>query len=396
MRTNNQHPSDWKKETVGKRFDVQLGKMLSAKSKTGEQYPYLANYNVRWGNFELGNLNSMHFTDREREKYELKDGDLLMCEGGEIGRCAVWIGPSRGIYYQKALHRIRPKSSQDLTFYLCFYMQYIASQGKLTRLVGESSIAHLTREKLIGLPILLPPLPEQKAIAAVLSTWDAAIEKTERLIEAKERRFRGLMQELMCERKGWKKVRVGSFLTESRIAGSNGLDAKKLTVKLYGNGVIAKSEKRLGSETTKYFVRKSGQFIYSKLDFLNGAFGIIPNELDGYESTLDLPAFDFSLNVSREWFLYYVIRPEYYTQQIGLAKGQRKARRVSPTEFLGSKMPFPPIEEQRQIADALSLVQREIKVLHQILEQYKAQKRGLMQKLLTGEWRVEVGDSYDG
>lgn len=275
----------------------------------------------------------------------------------------------------------------DPKYVLYFLM---GSKHRLMKLVDSAGhgTGRLNTDLLKAFPILLPPLPEQKAIADLLATWDAAIEKTERLIEAKERRFRGLMQALMREKPGWRKVRIGSFLTESRIAGSNGLDAKKLTVKLYGNGVVAKNEKRLGSETTNYFLRRSGQFIYSKLDFLNGAFGVIPEELDGFESTLDLPAFDFSSEVCREWFLYFVTRPEYYTKQLGLAKGQRKARRVSPREFLGSKIPFPPIEEQRQVSEKLSLIEREITLEKQILEQYKAQKRGLMQKLLTGEWRV--------
>jgi type I restriction enzyme, S subunit len=240
------------------------------------------------------------------------------------------------------------------------------------------------------------------AIADLLSIWDEAIEKTERLIQAKEKRFKWLLRELISEPRNtqkdakWKRVNIGAFLTESRISGTNGRDAQKITVKLYGKGVIAKDEKRIGSETTQYYVRKSGQFIYSKLDFLNGAFGIIPEELDGFESTLDLPAFDIADSVSKEWFLYYLIRPEYYTRQLGLAKGQRKARRVNPSEFLKSKIPFPPFEVQKQIAETLSSAQHEIDLLKQLSEKYKTQKRGLMQKMLTGEWRVkpEIVNQY--
>ena len=80
----------------------------------------------------------------------------------------------------------------------------------------------------------------------------------------------------------WSKVNIGEFLEESRIKGSKGDTAKKLTVKLWGNGVFEKQETLKGSENTQYFRRKSGQFIYSKLDFLNQAFGIIPNHLDNY------------------------------------------------------------------------------------------------------------------
>ncbi|TYT74674.1 restriction endonuclease subunit S [Desulfobotulus mexicanus] len=283
----------------------------------------------------------------------------------------------------------------------------------------------LNKATLEKLPILLPPLPEQKAISGLLSTWDEAIEKTERLIHANERRFHWLLHKLMkptiasnneCsvisdelkdnsdlsthnsalgkgphtqENLEWKKVKIGSFLNESRISGTNGHDAQKITVKLYGKGVIAKDEKRIGSKTTQYYVRKAGQLIYSKLDFLNGAFGIIPNDLDGFESTLDLPAFDISDSVSKEWLLYYLIRPEYYTRQLGLAKGQRKARRVSPSEFLNSKILLPPLHIQKRIAEFLSSSQQEIDLLKQLSKKYKTQKRGLMQKMLTGQWRVK-------
>ena len=159
----------WKKKAIGQLFDIQLGKMLNEKAKTGPQFPYLANYNVRWGYFDLSQLNEMTFSDREKDKYKLQKGDLLMCEGGEIGRCAIWQRSDVEIYYQKALHRVRPKGKEALIEYLYFYMQFFASQGKLSRTVGVTSIAHLTREILLGQTITYPSLTEQKAIAEMQS-----------------------------------------------------------------------------------------------------------------------------------------------------------------------------------------------------------------------------------
>ena len=92
---------------------------------------------------------------------------------------------------------------------------------------------------------------------------------------------------------GWRPTRFRDFLNESRLAGTSGGVAQKLTVRLYGKGVVAKANDRGGSAATKYFKRREGQLIFSKLDFLNGAFGLVPPELDGYESTLDLPCFDW-------------------------------------------------------------------------------------------------------
>jgi type I restriction enzyme S subunit len=83
--------------------------MLSPKSKTGVgSFPYLPNQNVQWQGFKLDDLATMDFSEREREKFRLLPGDLLICEGGEPGRSAVWQGILQDCYYQKALHRLRP------------------------------------------------------------------------------------------------------------------------------------------------------------------------------------------------------------------------------------------------------------------------------------------------
>jgi type I restriction enzyme S subunit len=215
------------------------------------------------------------------------------------------------------------------------------------------------------------------------------------LIAAKLRFKQGLMQQLLTGKRRFPEFRdewvhspIGAFLSESRIPGTHGAEARKLTVKLYGKGVIPKSDTRAGSEATKYYRRKSGQFIYSKLDFLNGAFGIIPHELDGYESTLDLPAFDIHESVDPDWFRYFVIRESFYKNLLGLANGGRKARRVNPDDLLKVNIPCPEKAEQSRIADALKTTDCEIDILRRELDALKTQKKGLMQKLLTGQVRV--------
>lgn len=394
---------------------------------------FLCNYTDVYYNSKItGNMPFMEATAKQSEidRFSLFPNDVVITKDSEraddIGIPTYIQSIRENLLCGYHLTILRPKKNVDGRF-LSLTLMHPRISYDFYRYANGITRFGLTTETYSKVKIPLPPLPEQKAIAALLSTWDKAIEKTERLIQAKERRFRWLLCKLMTpatassdecsvmsdewrnnsdfsthnpasakdapprktqKNTEWKKVKIGSFLTESRIPGSNGRDAKKITVKLYGKGVIAKDERRIGSQTTQYCVRKSGQFVYSKLDFLNGAFGIIPEELDGFESTLDLPAFDVVDSVSKEWFLFYLIRPEYYKRQLGLAKGQRKARRVNPSEFLKSKIPCPPLEVQKQIAETLSAAQREIDLLKEIAEKYKTQKRGLMQKMLTGEWRV--------
>lgn len=243
----------------------------------------------------------------------------------------------------------------------------------------------------------VPPLEERKKIAGLLDSWDRGIELTEKLLAEKMERRKGLMQGLLSGKRRlpgfegkWKVQPLGNFLIESRIPGSNGEKAKKLSIQLHGRGVRQKNEIRQGSSSTSYYFRKSGQFIYSKLDFLNGAFGIVPEELDGFESTLDLPAFDVSAKLNKQWLLYYVTRKEYYSQQLGLANGGRKARRVNPKAFLGSKIAFPEKIEQDEIVRVLEVSGREISLLNDKLTALREQKKGLMQQLLTGKIRVKT------
>jgi type I restriction enzyme S subunit len=188
----------------------------------------------------------------------------------------------------------------------------------------------------------------------------------------------------------WQASRFGEFLVESRIPGNDGSNANKLTVKLYGRGVVPKQERLAGSENMRYYQRKAGQFIYSKLDFLNGAFGIIPVSLDGYETTLDVPAFDVLPTADPRWLLHFVCREEFYTQQLGAAAGGRKARRVNPSEFLAMKILAPSLEEQRQIAEILDTADQQLTLLRTQRTALDQQKRGLMQRLLTGRLRVKV------
>jgi type I restriction enzyme S subunit len=110
---------------LGAIAEVQLGKMLSPKSKTGQApFPYLRNQDVQWGRVNVKDLPTMDFSEQERTKFELCQGDLLVCEGGEPGRCAVWQGEFEPCYFQKALHRIRSRSGQIDMEFLMFWLRH--------------------------------------------------------------------------------------------------------------------------------------------------------------------------------------------------------------------------------------------------------------------------------
>ena len=179
----------------------------------------------------------------------------------------------------------------------------------------------------------------------------------------------------------WEQRKVGDFLTESRVKGSNGMVSKKLTVKLWGKGVVEKNTIYRGSEATQYYTRFSGQFIYGKLDFLNQAFGIIPEELDGYESTLDSPAFDVSPALNKDFFLDYVSREQFYLVQGIIANGSRKAKRIHSDTFFEMPILLPEFNEQKAISDFTSKFSTLISLHQRKLDNVKMLKKSLLQKL---------------
>ncbi len=109
-------PRLWSTEKLSNLANMCLGKMLDQNKNKGSYYPYLANTNIRWGEIDLENLREMRFEQKEFDRYGLKPGDIVMCEGGEPGRCAIWKGQTESMMIQKALHRIRVKVGVDSVF----------------------------------------------------------------------------------------------------------------------------------------------------------------------------------------------------------------------------------------------------------------------------------------
>ena len=151
-----------------------LGKMLDAKQQTGKcSYPYLANFNVQWFRFNIENLNQMDFDEDDRAEFELKDGDLLVCEGGEIGRCAVWHNEIQPCFFQKALHRVRCNRQIIQPDYLAWWFKYNCDHDGFAAIAGaKATIAHLPSVKLKQLQVAVPPIELQQQFATFVEQTD--------------------------------------------------------------------------------------------------------------------------------------------------------------------------------------------------------------------------------
>ena len=187
----------WQMRVFSDVADSRLGKMLDAKQQTGKcSYPYLANFNVQWFRFNLDNLNQMDFDEDDRIEFELKDGDLLVCEGGEIGRCAVWHNETQPCYFQKALHRVRCNRQIIHPDYLAWWFKYNCDHDGFAAIAGaKATIAHLPGAKLKQLRVAVPPIELQEQFAAFIDQTDKSKLVIQQSLDKLETLKKSLMQE---------------------------------------------------------------------------------------------------------------------------------------------------------------------------------------------------------
>ena len=160
----------WEKKRMDEISDSRLGKMRDKKFITGNHLrKYIGNSNVQWFRFQLDNLEEMDFDERARALFGLMDGDLLICEGGDIGRSAIWKNNLAECYFQKAIHRVRLHKSQAIPEYVQYVMMFFSSYNGFKNVTCKATIAHLTGEKLKETIIPVPPLELQNRFAAIVT-----------------------------------------------------------------------------------------------------------------------------------------------------------------------------------------------------------------------------------
>lgn len=170
-------PAHWEVNTIKRGYEITLGKMLQTerKASTDVSAPYLRSANVQSEKVDVSDVQAMWFTEHEVQQLALEPNDLVVCEGGDAGRSAIWHGEIDGCYFQNSVNRVRGVGN-NTTFYLMRWLGVVKSCGYMDIVCNKATIAHLTKEKLANLPMLFPPPDEQQAIADYLGVETARID----------------------------------------------------------------------------------------------------------------------------------------------------------------------------------------------------------------------------
>lgn len=364
-------------------------------SDTGEKFIRMTNLPKTGINLLLEDLRYVNIPNNSTDglRTSLQEGDILMSITAELGKIGLVPSSLGKAYINQHTALIRPDKNKITPGFLAQMLASDEARVSLNRLNDSGAKAGLNLSTIRNFKRYSASLEESKKVNSFLFTIDKKIsllkQKHEQLVQYKK----GIMQQLFSQQlrfkddngqdfPDWEVKPVSSIMKESRVKGSAGDVARKITVKLWGRGVFEKVGKD-GSENTQYYTRTAGQFIYSKLDFLNCAFGIVPEELDGLESTVDLPCFDMSEKVNKTFVLEYIKQKRFYKKYGDMADGSRKAKRIHADTFLSFPISLPSGDEQNKIADFLDAIDQKINLAQQQIEQTQTYKQGLLQQMFV-------------
>lgn len=372
----------WGETTVGAEFEVQLGKMLDAERNKGESKLYVGNRAVQWGRIDLTAAGLVPLPKSDQLKFRLRRGDLLVCEGGEVGRGAIWDHDIE-CYFQKAIHRLRTRRGYRPEVLLGL-LELRAKSSGFADYVTQTSIAHLPRDKFLTLQIPSIPAAEQERIAAVLESANDLIGSLEKLITKKRAIKQGMMQELLTGRRRlpgftgeWRPMKFGDLLS----------------------------------------YQQPGRFLVSSTDYVNSGTPVLTagktfvlgytTETSGIYRSLPVIIFDDFTTASK--YVGFTFKAKSSAMKILSARPGADLRFVFErmqlvdfvavdhkrrwiAEYSQIEVDVPPVDEQKAIACAAEDADAEIAALERRLESTRAIKQGMMQELLTGRTRLPVGE----
>jgi type I restriction enzyme S subunit len=413
-----QMPDDWRIVRIGDLFTIQQGKQVSEKNRNGDrQRPFLRTKNVYWGRLDLTELDKMHFSEEDERRLRLLPCDLLTCEGGWVGRTAMWNGEAADCLYQNHLHRLRPISSDTDPQFALYWLWYAFEIGEVYfGRQNVTTIPNLSKSRLGELPIPAPNRSEQRQVATVLSALQRAIERQERLIALTSELKKALMHKLFTEGtrgeplkqteigpvpESWDLMELKScctvqsgyaFKSDDYVARSNGVAIIKIGDIQDGEALISDKTSYVPQEfwtdqslaqfrlargalliaLTGATTGKTGQFDSDERAFLNQRVGrFLPDERRLVSA-----------------FLRFLVLQPYFQRNIKANILVAAQGNISPKSIENFIVALPKLEEQVTIANTLLCVDRRISTARARQHRLGELFRTLLHQLMTAQLRV--------
>lgn len=409
-------PQNWEVKPLKYGAKIVLGKMLCPEDKGGYFLkPYLKSKNIQWLKVDISSVEKMWFSKKEMSLYQLQRGDLILSEGGEVGKVCIWDNELEECYIQNSAHKVSMSGSSDSKYHL--YQMFAFGQRKLfDSIVNRVSIAHLTREKLSSIKFIFPNLSEQKQIVKFLdqktSEIDQAIAiKEQQIALLNERKqiviqkavTQGLDQNLPMKDSGvewigqipahWEIIKVKNLFKLIIEPAPKNNDLELLSVY---TDIGVKPRKELeergnkASTTDGYWKVKKGDIIVNKLLAWMGAIGL--SNYDGVTS----PAYDILRAIKPlNPYIYHLLfrSPTCSAELKKHSRGIMDMRlRLYFDKFGNVLVPYAPISEQNEIIKYIEVEEQKInagiELINQQIEKLKEYKTTLINDAVTGKIKV--------
>ncbi|MBL8811297.1 MAG: restriction endonuclease subunit S [Planctomycetaceae bacterium] len=399
-------PNGWRRVSLEDVAHIQTGLAIGRTVNDDPvKLPYLRVANVQDGYLNLTEIKDVIVSRNDAERFRLQDGDVLMTEGGDfdkLGRGCVWESPIPHCLHQNHVFAVRTVREKLLPQFFAYHAAgpigrlYLLSCSK-----QSTNLASINSTQLKQMPVPVPPLREQAAIASLLATWDKAIAQTTTLIASKTRLKRGIAQQLLTGsqrlpefRKSYRpSIQLGKILTKAsdlvHVVASESY--REIGIRSHGKGIFHKepvSGASLGDK--RVFNVVPGCLVLNIVFAWERALAITSDEEVGMIASHRFPMFQPDLKqVDIQYVLHYMLSDVgSNTLRLASPGGAGRNRTISQEQFLKTEIPLPPVEEQKKIVAIINTAEAELQSLQDKLHSLKKQKRGLMQKLLTGKIRA--------
>ncbi len=402
----------WTWRPLGELFEIGAGKTMSAAARNGlDKTPFLRTSNVLWDEVDLSSIDEMSIPGHELPAKLLRQGDLLVCEGGEIGRAAIWNGEVETMSFQNHLHRLRPiDPNVEPHFYVFFLQSAFTQLGIFEGAGNKTTIPNLSRSRLAGLDVPQPPHDEQQAISAALGQVREAIKAQGRSVAVAQDLKRAAMQTLFTRGlrgEPQKETEIGPMPLGWGTSSLGALCESTDSVDLRSEGdrtieyvdVSSISRDYLQIETTSQHILKEAPGRARKQIFSDDVIfatvrptllrtAIVPKELDNHVCSTAFCVLRRDAKKVVDRFIYYLVQRDQFVNQLAEIETGASYPAVTDRMVKEQTVPTPPIDEQREIVAILDVIDRKTDLHRRKRAVLEELFKTLLHKLMTGEVRV--------